>query len=709
MHHPCFFSIRSRTVRLLAASGVLVAVSGLLTVPQRSAGQDPQFPPSASSGTDSSGVNVPGDPSAPNPSVGIDTAGHADVTATRNGRTTRQRLPAAPVNPLVLTDPARNPDVPGDYSPDNSQSNSQTYPQNYPQTYPPSNSQDNDQRNLPNNSAENSRGYLPAPPAPGNHLIPPVVTRQPGDYTVVTDPSSLGPRRYAKPLPLFGYDFFQPARQIIVARRRALLPVVPRFNRYNGYNSGYNNGNRTRQGLPSNLNGLRPNNGYPAGSGNNSGYNYYNGYGNNNNGYGNSDGLNYGSDGALLGAGAALGAAGQMQGGYGQGGYGQPGGYGPGNNGFDPNGFDPNQPGGLNQPDSQYPGNYSNSDGSSNPNNYPNSNNSFNPNGSGSNSNNYSSSGGYPDNSGSNAGNFDPNNNFSSDPNNTLNNDPLNGDVTSNTVLRRRPMNSNGGFNSQDPYSQDQYSQNPNYPNQNGSGYNQNGDGFPGDAGTSLGSDIQFPGDDALVQNGTANAVTGQIADPISTLYKNVLASLPPNYQLQPGDALTVRYSALALAPREFTTTVDLQGGINIEGVGRVSVAGRTASQAEDTLRQRLARLYRNVDVSINLRQLRTIQVTVSGAAFAPGTYTVPATATAFNVLNAAGGPTATGSLRDIRVLRNGRLVGSLDIYPLIGANSASPGAKKRRHCASSRGQHLYSGPSVPDCHSRRSPPAGDL
>ena len=605
MHHPCFFSARSRNVRLAAVSGVLLAVSGLMALPQRSAGQDSQYQDSqyrsaAASVTDPGDSGSPGDPSS-NPSVGIDTTGHADATATRNGRTTRQRLPATPINPLVLTDPTRNPDVSSDYSPDH-------YSNNYPGKYPQDNSDNRDQHNLPDTTGGNFRGYYPAPPAPGNRLIPPVVTRPPGDYTVITDPSALGSRRYTAPLPLFGYDFFQPARQIIIARRRALLPIVPRANRYN---NGYGNGNQPRLGQPANAvnngytggtNSPRPNNGYPAG---NSAYGY-----DNNNGL-NNDGLNSGSDAALLGAGAALGAAGQ------RGGYGQLN----GNHGFD-NGFDPNQPGG--QTNDQSPD-------------------------------------GYPDNSGSRVGNFDPNN--------TLNNDPLNGDVTSNTVLRQHSVNRNGGLNNQDLNDQ-----NANYPNQNGSGYP--GGGFPGDASTPLGSDIQFPGDDALVQNGTANAVTGQIADPISTLYKNVLASLPPNYQLQPGDALTIRYSALTLAPREFTTTVDLQGGINVEGVGRISVAGRTASQAEDTLRQRLERLYRNVDVSINLRQLRTIQVTVSGAAFAPGTYTVPATATAFNVLNAAGGPTADGSLRDIRVLRNGRLVGTLDIYPLIGASSASPGAK---------------------------------
>jgi len=633
-----FFSVRRRSTPLAAALGVLLAASSL-TLPQRSAGQDPQYSPSSAS--DPSGGNPPYDAgtgsndngdnaagSASNPPVGVDTNGHPDAVATRNGRTTRPRVPAAPANPLVLTDPTRSPEPSGTYGPDS--------PYGPNSAYGPDSAQSNRQ-----NNSQSPLYYPQTPPAPtGNRLIPPVVTRDPGNYTIQTDPSLLGQPRLRKPLPLFGYDFFQPARQIIVARRRALLPPPPRVIRYpqpsrpgqprtpgqqspsgnNGYNSsGYNYYNDPNAAA---LNSSYPNGSYPNGSYQNSG-----GYNDNSNG----------ADAALLG-GVAYGAAGQ------RGGSAQ----------YDVSGGDLSQSGGQEQtnpqagqyPNSQYPSQYPTgsprSNGYSNPSSDPNS-----------------------------AG-FDPN-----IPGTGADGNALNGDVTSTTILRPSP---NTGYDYQNG---DGTQNGGTYQNQNSY---QTGSGFPGDTAP-LGSDIQFPGDDALLQNGTANngtanngtanAVVGQVTDPISsTLYRNVLASLPPNYQLQPGDQLTVRYSALALAPREFTATVDLQGGVEVEGVGRISVAGRTASQAEDTLRLRLSRLYRNVDVSINLRQLRTIQVTVSGAAFAPGTYTVPATATAFNVLNAAGGPTADGSLRDIRVLRNGRLAGTLDIYPLIGATSANPRTK---------------------------------
>lgn len=641
MHHPSPFArsrARRRPAGLAAGLSILLVASGL-SLPPPSAGQDPQPRSSASSGYDSQDQNASGNagtdngmqgadsmnngaagssagentsdgsssegtPSdASNPQVGVDTAGHADAVATRNGRTTRQRRPAAPANPLVLTDPARSPDAPGGYN-----SGTGLYPGSGQQpSLDPygTDTQDGTQRG-PQNSGQPgySSAYSVTPPPSGNRLIPPVVTRDPGNYTISTDPAALGPRRSAKPLPLFGYDFFQPARQIIIARRRSLLPP-PRIPRYS---------------TPS-RNGLRP--GQPNGAANaNYGPNTY-GPNNDSGTYGNGSA----ADAGLYGAGAAgqttHGSYPQAADPYSQSDTQQ--------NSFDPNGIDPGASNGAQQPDPQN-GDYQPASGYSG---------TRSPRGSDPNS-----SGGYSD-------------GLDAPPDPLNNPNSFSGDVTSTTILRRRP---NGNY--QAPGS------------------------FPGD-NSPLGSDIQFPGDDALVQNGAANAVTGQIADPVSTLYRNVLASLPPNYQLQPGDSLTVRYSALALSPREFTTTVDLQGGINVEGVGRISVAGRTASQAEETLRQRLERLYRNVDVSINLRQLRTIQVTVSGSAFAPGTYTVPATATAFNVLNAAGGPTADGSLRDIRVLRGGRLTGVLDIYPLIGAAGGSPGAT-RGDVALQAGDNLY-------------------
>lgn len=157
-----------------------------------------------------------------------------------------------------------------------------------------------------------------------------------------------------------------------------------------------------------------------------------------------------------------------------------------------------------------------------------------------------------------------------------------------------------------------------------------------------------------------------EVADPLTQLYSNASASVPPTYQLAPGDALLLRYGSATRAAREIACTVDSAGAIMLEQVGRIVVRGLTVAQAERALRQRLGRLYKRPEVSVTLREMRTIAITVAGEAFAPGTYVVPAVATAFNVLYAAGGPTEDGSLRRIEVRRRGAPVGTLDLYQFL-------------------------------------------
>ncbi|HZP81825.1 MAG TPA: polysaccharide biosynthesis/export family protein, partial [Chthonomonadaceae bacterium] len=156
------------------------------------------------------------------------------------------------------------------------------------------------------------------------------------------------------------------------------------------------------------------------------------------------------------------------------------------------------------------------------------------------------------------------------------------------------------------------------------------------------------------------------VADPLSQLFRNPIASVPPNYQLAPGDVLTIRISSPTQEPQTYTRTVDSRGTISLGSLQAVVVRGLTAEGAEKLLRTQLRRLVKNAEVSVTLSQLRTIQVTVSGAAFLPGTYTVPANTSAYNVLNAAGGPTFDGTLRNIEVRRAGKVVGKLDVYRFL-------------------------------------------
>ncbi|BDI28878.1 hypothetical protein CCAX7_009290 [Capsulimonas corticalis] len=210
------------------------------------------------------------------------------------------------------------------------------------------------------------------------------------------------------------------------------------------------------------------------------------------------------------------------------------------------------------------------------------------------------------------------------------------------------------------------------YGNASGADQSLTGDSSSNSSAGAVGGRPNTPGDLSRYSDDSVNAFN-QISDPLDQLYRNVTASAPANYQLSGGDILTIRYWTPTQASREFSRTVDAQGAVTLEGIGRLVVRGQTLAQAENTLRHRLAGYYKGADVSVTLRELRTIPVTVGGESFAPGTYTVPAVSTVFNILYAAGGPTADGSLRGIEIRRQGKLIGTFDFYSFINGKTPAP------------------------------------
>jgi protein involved in polysaccharide export with SLBB domain len=153
------------------------------------------------------------------------------------------------------------------------------------------------------------------------------------------------------------------------------------------------------------------------------------------------------------------------------------------------------------------------------------------------------------------------------------------------------------------------------------------------------------------------------VSDPLTQLINNVAATVPANYQIAPGDTLVFSYWSATVERSTLTRVVDPQGQITIEGLAPIVLLGKTVASAENTLKEQLSRFYKNVQVSLTLNKLRTIQVTVSGDVYQAGTYAVPSVATAYNLLYFAGGPTENGSLRNVQILRNGKKVGALDMY----------------------------------------------
>ena len=146
----------------------------------------------------------------------------------------------------------------------------------------------------------------------------------------------------------------------------------------------------------------------------------------------------------------------------------------------------------------------------------------------------------------------------------------------------------------------------------------------------------------------------------------NVFAPAPERYQLGAGDTVTIRYWSRTLEATEATLTVDTGGTLALPSGDRIVVRGQTASQAQEAIRAQLSRKFRQIQVTLALKELRTITVLVTGEAYAPGSYQMPATVTLFNMLYACGGASEQGTLRNIQVRRTDGTTRPFDFYHFL-------------------------------------------
>lgn len=138
----------------------------------------------------------------------------------------------------------------------------------------------------------------------------------------------------------------------------------------------------------------------------------------------------------------------------------------------------------------------------------------------------------------------------------------------------------------------------------------------------------------------------------------------PQNYVLGPGDQLII--DVYGDTQRSESLTVSPDGDVTVPDYGPVHVAGLTVAAAQSRVRSHLGEYYSSSDVKVTLGQTRTIMVNVMGEVKTPGTYTLSAFATVFHALYMAGGISDLGTLRNIKVYRQGKLITTVDVYQFI-------------------------------------------
>jgi protein involved in polysaccharide export with SLBB domain len=151
-------------------------------------------------------------------------------------------------------------------------------------------------------------------------------------------------------------------------------------------------------------------------------------------------------------------------------------------------------------------------------------------------------------------------------------------------------------------------------------------------------------------------------------------APVPSDYVIGPGDELRIRI----WGQLNFTANVrvDRSGDIYLQQVGPVHVAGMPFSALEEHLRSAIQRVYHNFELTVDIGQIRAIQVYVAGEARRPGVYTVSSLSTLVDALFASGGPSLQGSLRHILLRRESAVIADFDLYDLLVHGDKSKDSK---------------------------------
>lgn len=153
------------------------------------------------------------------------------------------------------------------------------------------------------------------------------------------------------------------------------------------------------------------------------------------------------------------------------------------------------------------------------------------------------------------------------------------------------------------------------------------------------------------------------------TFEPNLRLATPKSYIIGPDDQLLIDLTGDNEA--NYKLKVSPEGTIRLQYVGLISVGGLSIEQATSKIRSSMSQTYSGLksgrtNVSITIGNIRSIKITLLGEVVKPGSYTLSSLSTVFNALNASGGPNENGSFRKIQVIRNNRIISTIDVYDFL-------------------------------------------
>lgn len=136
------------------------------------------------------------------------------------------------------------------------------------------------------------------------------------------------------------------------------------------------------------------------------------------------------------------------------------------------------------------------------------------------------------------------------------------------------------------------------------------------------------------------------------------------DYILGPGDNLLIYL--WGKVEKEYDLTIDRQGNVFIPKVGETAAWGMTLEEFESKVKNKLSKVYTDFHISVSLGKIRSIRVYLTGEVKKPGAYTASSVTTLFNALYLAEGPNERGSLRRVKLIKNGKISKEVDLYKFL-------------------------------------------
>ena len=119
---------------------------------------------------------------------------------------------------------------------------------------------------------------------------------------------------------------------------------------------------------------------------------------------------------------------------------------------------------------------------------------------------------------------------------------------------------------------------------------------------------------------------------------------------------------------QDYTQEFALQrdGSIKIKEIGELHIAGMSLGEASEMIKAKVNSSFIGTDAYISLSNIRDINVLVAGNAYNPGIYTLSGNSNMLHAIGVAGGINEFGSYREINLIRNEKVIETLDMYDVL-------------------------------------------